>query len=170
MGRAVPYPSKLLALLSDIRQNSTDKSQLLTANGIRHRIIDGSLPLSERLKVLKDFRSLTGANILLMTLGTGAVGLNLAIASRIYLLEPQWNPSIESQAIGRALRLGQTAQVVIMRYIMIGTIEESNVLFRQKRKLELAGGGFHKGKDMQSDKFQALMDVFGVDKNLVAGS
>lgn len=63
-----------------------------------------------------------------------------------------------------------------MRYIMIGTIEEvhislktqsirsqsanskqSNVLFGQKRKLELAGGGFHKGKDMQSDKFQALM-------------
>ncbi|KAK6216250.1 vacuolar ATPase assembly integral membrane protein vma21 [Pestalotiopsis sp. IQ-011] len=100
-----------------------------------------------------------------MTLGTGAVGLNLAIASRIYLLEPQWNPSIESQAIGRALRLGQTAQVVIMRYIMIGTIEESDVFFSQKKKLELAGGGFNKGKDMQSDKFQALMDVFGVDKN-----
>ena len=50
--------------------------------------------------------------------------LNLAVASRIYLLEPQWNPSIESQAIGRALRLGQTAQVVIIRYIMMHTVEE----------------------------------------------
>lgn len=37
-------------------------------------MIDGSLPLTERLKVLKDFRSSDGANILLMTLGTGAVG------------------------------------------------------------------------------------------------
>ena len=50
--------------------------------------------------------------------------LNLAVARRIYLLEPQWNPSIESQAIGRALRLGQTDQVVIVRYIMKGTVEE----------------------------------------------
>ncbi|RYC56487.1 hypothetical protein CHU98_g9721 [Xylaria longipes] len=107
-------------------------------------MIDGSLPLAERVKVLKDFRSANGANILLMTLGTGAVGqvflssiltqfkqpltiyrLNLAIASRVYILEPQWNPSIEAQAIGRALRLGQTAQVVIIRYIMIDTIEEA---------------------------------------------
>jgi SWI/SNF-related matrix-associated actin-dependent regulator of chromatin subfamily A3 len=37
-------------------------------------MIDGSLSLAERIKVLKDFRSTSGANILLMTLGTGAVG------------------------------------------------------------------------------------------------
>lgn len=61
-------------------------------------MIDGSLPLTERLKVLKDLQSPLGANILLMT---GAVGLNLAVGSRIHLLELQWNPSIESQAIER---------------------------------------------------------------------
>lgn len=46
------------------------------------------------------------------------------MASRIYLLEPQWNPSIELQAIGRALRLGQTDHVTIVRYIMKNTVEE----------------------------------------------
>ncbi|KAI1273043.1 SNF2 family N-terminal domain-containing protein [Xylaria sp. FL0933] len=174
------YPSKLLALLSDIRQNSSHKSivfscwkktldlvgGLLHSQDIRHNTIDGSLSLSDRIKVLKDFRSPTGANILLMTLGTGAVGLNLAVASRIYLLEPQWNPSIESQAIGRALRLGQTSQVIIIRYFMIDTIEENNVLFRQRKKLELAGGGFNKGRDMPHETLQALRDVFGIDKSL----
>jgi SNF2 family DNA or RNA helicase len=50
--------------------------------------------------------------------------LNLAIASRIYLLEPQWNPSIEFQAIGRAHRLGQVGQVSIIRYVMMHTVEE----------------------------------------------
>ncbi|KAI6090313.1 SNF2 family N-terminal domain-containing protein [Hypoxylon rubiginosum] len=173
------YPSKLLALLSDIRQNSTHKSiifscwkktldlvgELLQSQNIRYDVIHGSLRLTERVKVLKDFRSPNGSNILLMTLGTGAVGLNLAIASRVYLLEPQWNPSIESQAIGRALRLGQTAQVVIIRYVMIDTIEENNVLFRQRRKLELAGSGFNKGKDMPPERLQALRDIFGFDKN-----
>lgn len=135
--------------------------ELLSCHGIRFDMIDGSLPLTERLKVLKDFRSPSGANILLMTLGTGAVGLNLAVASRIYLVEPQWNPSIESQAIGRAFRLGQTAQVVITRYIMKDTVEESNVLSRQRSKLQLAGGGFGKSKSASSEQLQEMLDVFG---------
>jgi hypothetical protein len=49
---------------------------------------------------------------------------NLSIASRIYLLEPQWNPSVESQAIGRIFRLGQERPVTVIRYIMDKTIEE----------------------------------------------
>jgi len=96
-----------------------------------------------------------------MTLGTGAVGLNLAVASRIYLLEPQWNPSIESQAIGRALRLGQKEQVIIIRYIMKNTVEESNVLSRQKKKLGLAGGGFGASRQVLLEQHQAILDVFG---------
>ena len=48
--------------------------RLLNENGVRFVQIDGSLSLAKRLKVLKDFGSPNGANILLMTLGTGAVG------------------------------------------------------------------------------------------------
>ncbi|KAI9662396.1 MAG: hypothetical protein M1821_008563 [Bathelium mastoideum] len=137
--------------------------QMLFASNMRYTSIDGSLKLAQRRKVLDDFRSPRGANILLMTLGTGAVGLNLAVASRIYLLEPQWNPSIESQAIGRALRLGQTDRVVIKRYIMMDTVEESNVLSRQRRKLQLAGGGF--SKSSSSDEMQSMLDVFSKNLN-----
>jgi SWI/SNF-related matrix-associated actin-dependent regulator of chromatin subfamily A3 len=50
--------------------------------------------------------------------------LNLTVASRIYIVEPQWNPSVESQAIGRALRLGQEKQVTVVRYIMENTVEQ----------------------------------------------
>ncbi|KAH7308435.1 SNF2 family N-terminal domain-containing protein [Stachybotrys elegans] len=172
------YPSKLLKLLSDISGDRDHKSivfscwkktldivsRLLRSKGLRHHLIDGSLLNAERIKILDEFRTSTSLNILLMTLGTGAVGLNLAAASRVYLLEPQWNPSIESQAIGRALRLGQTDRVVIIRYIMKGTVEESNVLSRQQRKLELAGGGFGKGRDMAPETRQALRDFFDVNE------
>lgn len=48
--------------------------ELLRSHAIRYNIIDGSLSLSERRKVIGEFRSPTGANVLLMTLGTGAVG------------------------------------------------------------------------------------------------
>jgi len=50
--------------------------------------------------------------------------LNLTVASRIHIVEPQWNPSVESQAIGRALRLGQPKQVTVVRYIMKNTVEQ----------------------------------------------
>jgi hypothetical protein len=50
--------------------------------------------------------------------------LNLTIATQVHILEPQWNPSIESQAIGRALRLTQKNVVTVTRYITENTIEE----------------------------------------------
>lgn len=53
--------------------------------------------------------------------------LNLTIATQVHLLEPQWNPSVESQAVGRVLRLTQEKPVVITRYIMEDTIELVNV-------------------------------------------
>ena len=49
--------------------------------------------------------------------------LNLTIASCVYILEPQWNPMVEYQAIARVLRLGQTRKVRVVRYIMKDTVE-----------------------------------------------
>lgn len=60
---------------------------------------------------------------MMLTLSTKS-RLNLTAASRIHLVEPQWNPSVESQAIGRAVRLGQQRNVTVMRYIVKDTIEE----------------------------------------------
>lgn len=48
----------------------------------------------------------------------------LTVADRIHLVEPQWNPAVEDQAIGRVLRIGQTKQVVVVRYAMRQSIEE----------------------------------------------
>ncbi|KAK0701293.1 SNF2 family N-terminal domain-containing protein [Lasiosphaeris hirsuta] len=171
------YPSKLLAFLEDISAQQSQKSivfsswkktldlisELLESRGIQFSCIHGSLPINKRLSTLKDFREQSDAKVLLMTLGTGAVGLNLAVATRIYLMEPQWNPSIELQAVGRAHRLGQQDQVTIVRYIMKGTVEDSNVLPRQKGKLQLASGGFEKRKrGIGNDTLQSLRGYFGV--------
>lgn len=50
--------------------------------------------------------------------------LNLTMANLVYILEPQWNPTVEEQAIARVLRLGQKREVRVIRYIMRSTIEE----------------------------------------------
>ncbi len=50
--------------------------------------------------------------------------LNLTIANCVYVLEPQWNPMVESQAIARVLRIGQIRDVRVIRYIVKHTVEE----------------------------------------------
>ena len=40
------------------------------------------------------------------------------------MVEPQWNPSVENQAIARALRLGQKYPVLVTRYVVESSVEE----------------------------------------------
>ncbi|CEI67555.1 unnamed protein product [Fusarium venenatum] len=46
-------------------------------------------------------------SVLLITMRTGAVGLTLTVATQVHIIKPQWNPSVEDQAIARALRMGR---------------------------------------------------------------
>lgn len=40
------------------------------------------------------------------------------------MVEPQWNPSIEEQAMARIHRIGQTQAVTTIRYVMENSLEE----------------------------------------------
>ncbi len=72
------------------------------------------------------------------SLRSTGVGLNLTVASYVFLLDPWWNESVENQAIDRVHRLGQTRPVRIKRFIMQDSIEEK-MLDIQRRKSALAG-------------------------------
>ncbi|KAK3300617.1 SNF2 family N-terminal domain-containing protein [Chaetomium fimeti] len=98
--------------------------------------IDGSVNYATRLRILEEFQA-TDVPILLMTVQTGAVGLNLTAANYVHIVEPQWNPSVEEQAIARAVRMGQTRTVTIIRYVVKNSVEE-NIVQIQKRKRSLA--------------------------------
>lgn len=74
---------------------------------------------------------------MLLSFGSGSVGLNLTAATHVHLVEPQWNPMVEAQAAARVDRLDQDKDVVILRYIVKDSIEES-IKARQRRKLWLA--------------------------------
>lgn len=49
-------------------------AELLKGESLNFDMIHGSLSLTQRLKVLKEFKMQSGPNVLLMTLGTGAEG------------------------------------------------------------------------------------------------
>jgi len=75
--------------------------------------------------------------LFLISLKAGGLGLNLHAAEYVYLLDPWWNPAVESQAIDRAHRIGQTRQVFAYRLISRNTVEEK-VLALQQTKRDLA--------------------------------
>ncbi|KAH7336623.1 SNF2 family N-terminal domain-containing protein [Rhexocercosporidium sp. MPI-PUGE-AT-0058] len=113
----------------------------LTQHNLTFVRIDGTYTLTQRQNILNSFDKEPGTRILLMTTGTGAVGLNLTIADHVYILEPQWNPMVESQAIARVLRIGQKKEVKVTRYIVKGTVEEG-MRSQQLRKLGYAKLGW----------------------------
>ena len=99
--------------------------------------LDGSVQPDKRMKIVQHFNNpTTDFFILLLSAKAGGVGLNLTGASRLILFEPDWNPAIDLQAMGRIWRDGQTKPVFIYRLICNGTIEES-ILNRQKEKNDL---------------------------------
>jgi SNF2 family DNA or RNA helicase len=83
----------------------------------------GRVAHRDRDAVLALFRNDPSRYVLLMSYGTGSVGLNLQFTNYVFLFDRWWNPAIEDQAINRAHRLGQTNPVFVTRFITQNTIE-----------------------------------------------
>jgi SNF2 family DNA or RNA helicase len=84
----------------------------------------GRVSPRDRAAVLERFRKDPSTQVLLMSYGTGSVGLNLQMANYVFLFDRWWNPAVEDQAINRAHRIGQREPVFVTRFISQGTIEE----------------------------------------------
>ncbi len=80
------------------------------------------------------FQQNTDIKIFLISLKAGGTGLNLTAADYVFLLDPWWNPAVESQAIDRAHRIGQTQNVMIYRFITRNTVEEKILKLQSKKK------------------------------------
>ncbi|KAI1501128.1 SNF2 family N-terminal domain-containing protein [Biscogniauxia marginata] len=131
-----PVSSKNIVLTS-WRLTLDILKHLLDQRGIPCLRIDGKTSFPERQSILTLFCEDPGQSVLLLSIATGAVGLTLTVADRVHIVEPQWNPSVEEQAIGRALRIGQNRCVTIFKYIAERTVEQ-NIVFLQKKKSRLA--------------------------------
>lgn len=96
----------------------------------------GGIPTAKREPILSQFKNDPDSHLILMSYGTGAVGLNLQFAGYVFLYDRWWNPAIEDQAINRAHRIGVKTQVIVSRLICKNTIEERiDLVLREKREL-----------------------------------
>lgn len=93
----------------------------------------------DRAAVVARFQTDPSCRVMLMTLKTGGVGINLTAADIVFIAEPWWNLAAEEQAVSRLHRMGQKSTVFRFSFITHDTIEEK-ILQLQQRKAELFEG------------------------------
>ena len=94
----------------------------------------GKLSNVEKDFVLSEFKKADTARILLITIKSGSVGLNLNIANNCIIVEPYWHFSEESQAIKRLHRIGQTKAVKVHHIHVSNSIENWMTKLQEKKK------------------------------------
>lgn len=124
--------------------------------------LDGKLSVSARTQVLDQFKTDPNISVCLVSIKAGGQGLNFTAANKVYMMEPQFNPGVEMQAVDRVHRLGQKRDVVIRRFIMASSFEEK-IVELQKKKIQLANlatGGKTSRRQDAKEIFQNLMSLF----------
>ncbi len=86
--------------------------------------ITGSVPTAERQRIIDEFSSSETQKVLVCQAISGGTGLNIQAASVVVFCEPQIKPSIETQAISRAYRMGQVHDVLVYRLLADNTVDE----------------------------------------------
>ncbi|KAJ4424987.1 hypothetical protein N0V82_000269 [Gnomoniopsis sp. IMI 355080] len=86
--------------------------------------IDGSVNPHTRQAKVHSFNQSHGAVFLISTTA-GGVGLNLHGANRVVIMDSQYNPTHEQQAVGRAYRIGQRKPVFVYWLLCDGTFEKT---------------------------------------------
>lgn len=106
----------------------------LKANGLGYTRLDGKMSRSARNAALDAFKNDERLCVILVSITAGGLGLNLTHANKVYVMEPQYNPAAEAQAIDRVHRLGQKRAVTTVRYIMQDSFEEKMLELQDKKK------------------------------------
>jgi superfamily II DNA or RNA helicase len=86
--------------------------------------LTGSVPPIARQALVDEFSGRDEPAVLVSQIEAGGVGVNMQAASVVILTEPQWKPSIESQAIARCHRMGQVRPVDVHRLLAEDSVDE----------------------------------------------
>ncbi|CAR25334.1 DNA-dependent ATPase RAD54 [Lachancea thermotolerans CBS 6340] len=100
--------------------------------------LDGTMTINKRQKLVDRFNDPEGQEfIFLLSSKAGGCGINLIGANRLILMDPDWNPAADQQALARVWRDGQKKDCFIYRFICTGSIEEK-IYQRQSMKMSLS--------------------------------
>lgn len=150
-------------MLATIRAQSDDKIVIISnytetlnlvekmCRTMRYGVLrlDGTMTIKKRQKYVDQFNDPEGSEfIFLLSSKAGGCGINLIGANRLILLDPDWNPASDQQALARVWRDGQKKHCFVYRFIATGSIEEK-VFQRQSAKQSLSATVVDEKEDVE---------------------
>jgi DNA repair protein RAD16 len=141
--------SKKQTLKSIVFSQFTSMLQLiewrLRRAGFNTVMLDGSMTPIQRQKSIEHFMNNPDVEIFLVSLKAGGVALNLTEASRVFIVDPWWNPAAEWQSADRCHRIGQKRPCVITRLCIEDSVE-SRMVQLQEKKANMINGTINNDK------------------------
>lgn len=139
-------PDAKIILFTEFVATQEAIRQLAEYNGISTTLINGGMTLEERNISLDTFRR---DKQMLISTDAGGEGLNLQCAHIVINFDLTWNPMKIEQRIGRADRIGQTADVQVYNFILADTIENRvRTVLEEKLAIILQELGIDKLQDV----------------------
>ncbi|OHE91551.1 SNF2 family domain-containing protein [Colletotrichum orchidophilum] len=106
----------------------------LNGLGFQYRRLDGSLSSREKQKYIDDYNEPDSPVFaFLLSTRAGGVGINLATADTVIILDPDFNPHQDIQAISRAHRIGQKHKVLCFQLMTKNSAEEKIMQIGRKK-------------------------------------
>lgn len=106
-------------------------AQALDLVDVPYLIYTKTLSLERQNAYINTFNTTKTFRVLLMNVHQAAHGLHIAAASRVFFVNPVWQPNVEAQAIKRAHRIGQIRPVYVETLVLKDTLEDQ-MLRRRK--------------------------------------
>ncbi len=117
--------NKKILIFSEWKRMTNIIGQMLKKNNIGFVELNGSVPVKNRGKIIKEFEDNENCKIFIST-EAGGTGLNLQVADTVINFELPWNPAKKNQRIGRIDRLGQLSKnLTVISFITKKSIEMS---------------------------------------------
>ena len=91
---------------------------------VRNAIMASISPIVSCTASVQAFQADSSIAVLILSMSSCAVGLNLMQANHVVLCEPSFKRANDEQAYGRAARIGQQRMVHVHRYIAENTVED----------------------------------------------
>ncbi|MCJ1475148.1 hypothetical protein MMC13_003808 [Lambiella insularis] len=121
-------------IFSQFLDMMTIVEDFLDGLGLLHQRLDGTMGSLEKQKRIDEFNAPDSPLFaLLLSTRAGGVGINLATADTVIILDPDFNPHQDIQAISRAHRIGQKKKVLIFQMMTRGTAEEKIMQIGKKK-------------------------------------
>lgn len=124
-------------MFSQFLDNLDIIEDFLDGLGMLHRRLDGSISALEKQKRIDEFNEPNSPYFaFLLSTRAGGVGINLATADTVIILDPDFNPHQDIQALSRAHRIGQQNKVLVFQ-LMTRSSPEEKIMQIGKKKMAL---------------------------------